>query len=110
MESRRVTTGLEVAVRKERVEERFRGWAVFGEVLGAEAGEAISLVVAWDAGVSWDPAGLDDERGTGEHGEYLLKEVVEFGVMAEAFTESVDTDLAVRKDDTKAGWGSLRGG
>ena len=59
--------------------------------------------------MSWNPAGLDDERGTGEHGEYLLKEVVEFGVMAEAFAESVDTDLAVRKDDTKAGWGSLRG-
>jgi hypothetical protein len=97
-------------VRKERVEERFRGWAVFGEVLGAEAGEAISLVVAWDASVTWDPAGLDDEGGSGEHGEDLLKEVVEFGVMAEAFTESVDTDLAVRKDDTKAGWGGLGGG
>ena len=38
-----------------------------GEVLGAEDGEAIRLVVAWDAGVSWDPAGLDDERGIGEH-------------------------------------------
>jgi len=59
--------------------------------------------------VSWNPTGLDDEGGSGEHEEYLLKEVVEFGVMAEAFTESVDADLAVRKDDTKAGWGSLRG-
>jgi hypothetical protein len=76
---------------------------------GAKAGKAVGLVVAGDASVSWNPAGLDDERGTGEHGENLLQEVVEFGVMAEAFAESVDTDLAVRKDDTKAGWGSLRG-
>jgi hypothetical protein len=38
-----------------------------------------------------------------------LEEVVELGVVAEAFTESIDTDLAVRKDDTKTGWGSLRG-
>ena len=98
-----------MGVRKERVEKGLGGGAVFGEVLGAEAGEAISLVVAWDAGVSWNPAGLDDEGGTGEHGEYLLKEVAEFGVVAEAFTENVDTDLAVRKDDTKAGWGSLGG-
>ena len=75
----------------------------------SEAGEAVGLVVAWDAGVSWNPARLDDEGDTGEHGEYLLKEVAEFGVLAEAFTESVDTDKAVRKDDTKAGRGSLRG-
>ena len=98
-----------MAVREERVEERIRGWAVFGEVLGAEAGEAISLVVAWDAGVSWNPTGLDGERGPREQGEDLLEEVVELGVVAEAFTESIDTDLAVRKDDTKTGWGSLRG-
>jgi hypothetical protein len=58
--------------------------------------------------VSWNPAGLDDEGGSGEQGEDLLEEVVELGVMAEAFTKSVDTDLAVREDDT-TGWGSLRG-
>ena len=57
-----------------------------------------------------DPAGLDGEGGSGEQREDFLKKIAEFGVMAEAFTESVDTDLAVRKDDTKAGWGSLRGG
>ena len=38
-----------------------------------------------------------------------MKEVAEFGVMAEAFAEGVNTDLAVREDDTKAGRGSLRG-
>ena len=98
-----------MAVREERIEEWIRGWAVFGVILGAEAGEAVSLVVAWDASVSWNPTGLDDEGGPGEQGEDLLEEVVELGVVAEAFTESIDTDLAVRKDDTKTGWGSLRG-
>ena len=77
--------------------------------LGAKAGEAVGLVVVWDAGVSRDPPGFYGEGGNGDQGEDLLKEVAEFGVMAEAFTESVDTDLAVRKDDTKAGGGSPRG-
>ena len=93
---------------EERVGERFRGWAVFGVVLGAEGGEAIGLVVPGDASMTRDPAGLDGEGSGGEHGEDFLEEVVEFGVMAEAFAEGVDTNLAVREDDTKAGRGSLR--
>ena len=93
---------------EERVGERFRGWAVFGEVLGAEGGEAVGLIVPRDAGVTRDPAGLDGEGSCGEHGEDLLKEVAEFGVMAEALAEGVNTNLAVREDDTKAGRGSLR--
>ena len=36
-----------------------------------------------------------------------MKEVAEFGVVAEAFTESVDTDLAVREDDTREPEGKL---
>ena len=100
--------GLGAAGWEERIGERFRGWAVFGEVLGAEGGEAIGLIVPRDAGVTRDPAGLDGEGSCGEHGEDLLKEVAEFGVMAEAFAEGVNTNLAVREDDTKAGRGSLR--
>ena len=93
---------------EERVGERFRGWAVFGVIRGAEGGEAIGLVVPGDASMARDPAGLDGEGSGGEHGEDFLEEVVEFGVMAEAFAEGVDTNLAVREDDTKAGRGSLR--
>ena len=96
-------------MREERVGERFRGWAVFGEVPGAEGGEAIGLVVTRDAGVTRDPAGFDGEGGCGEHGVDLLKEVAEFGVMAETFAEGVNTNLAVREDDTEAGRRSLRG-
>ena len=38
-----------------------------------------------------------------------MKEVAEFGVMAETFAEGVNTNLAVREDDTEAGRRSLRG-